>query len=115
MRLKTASVAAAVLGAFGTTLVLQGALAADLGPPLAPPPPRAQAVYTPPPPVRNCTGFYVGGFAGGAFPAQNVTATDLDGFNGGFQHSWNYGRTSELPPTFGFDKSTFIWPSFSAV
>ena len=35
MRLKTASVAVAVLGAFGTTLVLQGALAADLGPPLA--------------------------------------------------------------------------------
>lgn len=44
----------------------------------------------PPPPVFNWTGFYAGGFIGGALSNQNVTATDLNGFNFA-GNSWDYG------------------------
>ncbi len=62
------------------------ASSADLGrrPVYKAPPPVA-----PPPLIYSWTGFYVGGYVGGAFSGQDVTATDLDGFNLAGQ-SWDY-------------------------
>lgn len=74
-----------LLGVAFATLTVGSALAADLGRrPIYKAPPPA-----PPPLVYNWTGFYVGGYVGGAFPEQDVTATDLDGFNLA-GHSWDY-------------------------
>jgi outer membrane immunogenic protein len=66
---------------------VNNAFSADLGRrPIykAPPPVVAPA------PVLNWTGFYVGGFVGGAFPGQDVTATDLNGFTPS-SRPWDYG------------------------
>lgn len=69
----------AVIAAAASTIAFsQIASAADLGRPVAPPAP-----------VLNWSGIYVGGFVGGAFSEQNVTATDSDGFNAD-STPWNY-------------------------
>ncbi len=110
MRLKTALVLAAALGVLGTAAsAFQGALAADLG--RRPPPPRPAPVYTPPPPVRNWTGFYVGGFVGGAFPSQDVTVTDLNGFNL-LGHTWDYRLDNSVTGggTLGYNWQSPAWP-----
>jgi len=73
------------------------ALAADLPPPMAPPP-RAPAAYIPIAPPYNWTGFYVGGnlgagFTGGSFnsPAgTSVSTTTNTSFLGGGQVGVNY-------------------------
>jgi len=99
MRLKTALVLAATLGLLGTTTALQVASAADLGVrqrPYTPPPP-------PPPPVQNWTGFYVGGFFGGAAESQDVTSTDLNGYNGSPPFSYGLHGTATGGGTIGYN------------
>jgi len=99
MRLKTALVLAAALGLLGTTTALQVASAADLGVrqrPYTPPPP-------PPPPVLNWTGFYIGGFFGGAAESQNVTSTDLNGYNGSPPFSYGLHGTATGGGTIGYN------------
>src|SRR5580692_1325420 len=56
------------------------ALAADLPPPMAPPP-RAPAVYLPPVPYYNWTGFYVGGNLGAGFSKGSYSDTLGSTFN----------------------------------
>src|SRR5581483_7226223 len=73
------------------------ALAADLPPPMAPPP-RAPAMYIPVAPLYNWTGFYIGGnlgagLTGGSFntPAgTSVSTTTNNSFLGGGQVGVNY-------------------------
>ena len=73
------------------------ALAADLPPPMAPPP-RAPAMYVPVVPLYNWTGFYLGGnlgfgLTGGNFnsPAgTSVSTTTSTSFLGGGQVGVNY-------------------------
>ncbi len=79
------------------------ALAADLPPPMAPPPPRAPATYIPAPiPFYNWTGFYVGGNVGYGFSSSstfsdtagsNFTSTTSSQFLGGGQVgvNWEFG------------------------
>jgi len=73
------------------------ALAADLPPPVAPPP-RAPAAYIPIAPAYNWTGFYIGGNLGGAFTngtftdtaASTFSSTSTTSFIGGGQVGVNY-------------------------
>jgi opacity protein-like surface antigen len=74
------------------------ALAADLPPPMAPPP-RAPAMYVPVVPLYNWTGFYLGGnlgfgLTGGSFnssiPGTSVSQTTSTSFLGGGQVGVNY-------------------------
>ena len=73
------------------------ALAADLPPPMAPPP-RAPAIYVPVAPLYNWTGFYIGGnlgfgFTGGSFNSSagtSVRRTTSTSFLGGGQVGVNY-------------------------
>ena len=73
------------------------AFAADLPPPIAPPP-RAPAMYVPVVPLYNWTGFYLGGnlgfgLTGGSFnsPAgTSVSTTTSTSFLGGAQVGVNY-------------------------
>ncbi len=73
----------------------EAAFSADLTP--APPRPARAPVSYAPPPVHNWGGFYVGGFAGGAFGAQDVQAIELGNqgspllaYNG-IGNTWSYG------------------------
>ncbi len=83
------------------SLVTVGAASgADLGRPVyrAPPPVIAPA------PVSFWTGFYVGGFVGGAFPNEDVTATDL-GSTGGFYAPGTLYNRGSSPWSYGLDDS----------
>ena len=76
------------------------ALAADLPPPMAPPP-RAPAMYVPVVPLYNWTGFYIGGNVGAGWnstgsitdnltPASTFGTTTNTSFLGGGQVGVNY-------------------------
>jgi outer membrane immunogenic protein len=56
------------------------AMAADLPPPMAPPP-RAPAVYLPPVPYYNWTGFYIGGNLGAGFSKGSFSDSAGSTFN----------------------------------
>lgn len=72
----------ALLGA--TVLSVTAAQAADM--------PVKAPVYKPPP-VFNWTGFYIGGYVGGAW-GTHTTVTDLNGYNA--VGSWDTGRGSSF-------------------
>jgi outer membrane immunogenic protein len=88
----------------GTVALVAGtqAFAADLPPPMAPPPPRAPAAYVPiPSPVYNWSGFYIGLNAGYAFgdstwSANGVSsgsfATDGPQFGGTVGFNYQFGQ-----------------------
>jgi outer membrane immunogenic protein len=74
-----------VIALLGATAMSAAANAADL-PVKAPP-------YQPPPPF-NWTGFYIGGYVGGAW-GQDFNATDVDGYNAAGEN-WGYGNPSSF-------------------
>ena len=87
-----------MLIAGGIALAAGGqALAADLPPPVAPPP-RAPATYVPIAPAYNWSGFYIGGNLGGAFTGgsfsdsylSGVSTSNTSSFIGGGQVGVNY-------------------------
>ena len=59
--------------------------------------PARAPVYKAPPVVAayNWTGFYVGGYVGGA-SGRDTTATDVNGWNGVPGRQWNYGMGSSI-------------------
>lgn len=78
-----------VLAAVAISLGSGSAFSADLG--------RRAPVYTPPPPVpvMNWSGFYAGGFVGGAWSNRDVRATDLNGYNV-LGNAWDYNLDSSF-------------------
>ena len=56
--------------------------------------PRALPVMAAPPPPFSWTGCYLGGYVGGGWGSRDVTATDLNGYNG--SDVWGY----KLSPSF---------------
>jgi outer membrane immunogenic protein len=88
---------AAVIAAVSTVALAQIAFAADL--------PRKAPAYTPPPPVYNWTGFYVGANIGGGWGRRDVTYAPNDPVAGDL---FTPGHSFETPRSPSFDVSGVI-------
>ena len=68
--------------------ISSAAMAADLPPPMAPPP-RAPAAYIPIAPPYNWTGFYIGGNLGAGFNSKGSISDTLGSTFGATKHRRN--------------------------